>query len=143
MAESFGAPYRYLLDTNIISALVRHPKGTAAARIAHVGEDTVCTSLVVVCELRFGAAKKASQRLSTQLERVLSGIEILPLDEPADRRYADLRAHLDKAGTPLGANDYLIAAHALALGLTLVTDNLREFTRVPVPGLVVENWLAP
>jgi tRNA(fMet)-specific endonuclease VapC len=63
------------------------------------------------------------------------------LDEPADRRYADLRAHLEKAGTPLGANDYLIAAHVLALGLTLVTDNVREFTRVP--GLVVENWLAP
>ena len=130
---------RYLLDTDTLSDLVRHPQGPVADRIAQKGEDSICTSIVVACELRFGAAKKASARLSAQLEIVLSALEILPYEEPADRRYAELRQHLEQAGALIGANDMLIAAHALALGMTIVTGNVREFARVPE--LRVENWL--
>jgi len=131
---------RYLLDTNILSDLVRNPAGRIAQRIASVGEETVCTSLVVSAVIRFGAFKKGSKRLSSQLEAVLSALDILPLKEPIDERYARLRLALERAGTPIGGNEMLIAAHAMALGLTLVTANEREFSRVP--GLAVENWLS-
>lgn len=129
----------YLLDTNILSDLVRNPAGRIRDRIAEVGEETVCTSIVVVSELRFGALKKGSMRLSSQLDKVLSPMEILPFEEPADQRYAEIRVALELAGTPIGGNDLLIAAQALAFELTLVTANVDEFRRVP--GLTVENWL--
>ncbi len=129
----------YLLDTNILSDLVRNPTGRIRDRIAELGEETVCTSIVVASELRFGALKKGSRRLSAQLEKVLSPLEILPFEEPADLRYAEIRVALERAGTPIGGNDLLIAAHALALQLTLVTANVDEFRRVP--GLIMENWL--
>jgi tRNA(fMet)-specific endonuclease VapC len=132
---------RFLLDTNILSDLVRHPQGRVAERLAREGEGSVCTSIVVACELRYGAAKRASARLTAQLEAVLSALEVIPLEEPADRHYADLRAHLERQGTPIEPNDMLIAAHARALGLAVVTDNVRGFSRVP--GLGVEDWLAP
>jgi tRNA(fMet)-specific endonuclease VapC len=130
---------RYLLDTNILSDLVRNPQGAVAARIAEVGEDAICTSIVVAAELRFGAAKRGSERLSRQLERILAVIDIRPLEAPSDTRYAELRVRLEAAGTPIGGNDMLIAAQSLATGCVLATDNLREFTRVV--GLEVENWL--
>jgi tRNA(fMet)-specific endonuclease VapC len=132
--------YKYLLDTNIVSALVRDPQGPVMRRIARVGEEKVCTSIIVACELRFGAAKKGSAKLTEQLETVLAALPVLALEADADRRYGDLRAELERAGTPIGANDMLIAAPALALGLTLVTDNVDEFRRVR--GLTVRNWLA-
>ena len=137
--SSFNPSQRYLLDTDTLSDLVRHPQGVVATRIAREGEHSVCTSIIVVCELRFGAVKKSSARLSTQLETILSALAILPYKEPGDRRYAELRNHLQRAGTPIGPNDMLIAAHALALGLTVVTGNVDEFSRVPE--LSVENWL--
>lgn len=130
---------RYLLDTNILSELVRDPHGKITERIARVGEERVCTSIVVAAELRFGALKKGSKRLTRQLETILSALEILPMEEPVDRRYAEIRHHLQNTGTPIGPNDMLIAAHALSLGMTVVTANEREFSRVP--GLAVENWL--
>ena len=133
------AERRYLLDTSILSDLVKHPRGVAAERVATAGEETVCTSIVVACELRYGAAKKGSPALSGRVDQLLSAIEIMPLDEGVDAKYAEIRAALEKAGTPIGANDYLIAAHGLTLGVVLVTDNVGEFSRVP--GLVVENWL--
>jgi tRNA(fMet)-specific endonuclease VapC len=130
----------YLLDTNIFSDLVRRPGGHIRDCIAACGEERVCTSIIVAAELRFGAAKKGSKRLSAQLETLLSALEILPFDQPADRYYGEIRQALARVGTPIGANDLLIAAHALAQGLTLVTANESEFRRVP--GLVVENWLS-
>jgi tRNA(fMet)-specific endonuclease VapC len=133
------ADFRYLLDTNIVSALVREPQGEVTRHIARVGEGTVCTSIIVACELRFGAAKKGSRRLTEQLEQVLSVLPVLALEAGADHRYGELRAELERKGVPIGANDMLIAAHALALGLTLVTDNVNEFRRVK--GLTVRNWL--
>lgn len=131
---------RYLLDTNIVSDLIRHPQGRIARKIARIGEDAVCTSIIAACELRYGAARKGSARLSEQLEAVLATLDILPFEADADRHYGTLRAHLERSGQIIGPHDLLIAAQALAVGLTLVTDNLNEFKRVP--SLKVRNWLA-
>ena len=130
---------RYLLDTNILSDLVRYPQGLIAQKISSVGERSICTSIIVVSELRFGAKKLGSKQLTTQLNTILSAIDILPLEEPADHCYGELRTHLEKHGTPIGPNDMLIAAHALMLDCIVVTANEREFSRVPK--LKVENWL--
>jgi len=130
----------YLLDTNILSDLVRQPQGRVAIRIADVGEDNVLTSIIVACELRYGAAKRASRRLTRQVEAVLGAISIMPLEAGADGHYAAIRTALEKKGTPISAHDMLIAAHARAVGAICVTDNVAEFKRVPA--LKVENWLA-
>ena len=130
---------RYLLDTNVVSDLVRNPQGRAAAKIAEVGEDAVATSIIVAAELRYGAQKKGSARLAEQLDAILSAFEVLPFETPAETAYASARVALETAGTPIGGNDLLIAAQALALDLVVVTNNEREFGRVG--GLRVENWL--
>lgn len=130
----------YLLDTNILSDLLRNPKGAVAKHIAEVGEGTICTSVVVAAELRYGAAKSSPSALADRVDLILSAIEILPLKVPADRAYGQLRDLLTRNGTPIGPNDLLIAAHALAEELTVVTANVKEFSRVPRLG--VENWLA-
>lgn len=130
---------RYLLDTNILSDLVRNPQGRIAEQIARVGEREICTSIIVAAELRFGAAKRGSERLSQQMERILAALDVQAFDAPADAAYGRLRAQLEGAGLPIGGNDMLIAAHALATACTVVTDNEREFSRVA--GLSVENWL--
>ena len=130
---------RYMLDTNIISDLVKNPQGKAAKRIAKVGENNICTSIVVAAELRYGCAKSGSKRLLTAVEDLLGEIPALPFDAPADAAYGDIRSALEAAGTPIGGNDMLIAAHARAAGVALATANVDEFKRVP--GLKVENWL--
>jgi tRNA(fMet)-specific endonuclease VapC len=120
----------YLLDTNIVSDLIRAPQGRAASRIREVTEALVRTSIIVAAELRFGARKLGSPRLTERLEAVLRVLEIVPFTAPADAVYGQIRARLEQARTPLGGNDLLIAAHALALGDTVVTDKEREFGRV-------------
>ena len=130
---------RYLLDTNIVSDLVRNPQGRVPPRIREVGEARVCTSIIVAAELRYGAAKKGSPRLTAQLAAVLGALEVLPFAAPADAAYGLLRARLEQAGQPIGGNDLLIAAQAVALRHTLVTDNEREFARID--DLPRENWL--
>ncbi|MFP3945252.1 MAG: type II toxin-antitoxin system VapC family toxin [Alphaproteobacteria bacterium] len=130
---------RYLLDTNIVSGLVRNPQGSVTDRIRQEGESQVCTSIIVAAELRYGAVKRQSKRLSDQLEAVLGALELLPFEPPADKAYGDLRHQLEKAGQTIGGNDLLIAAQALATGLTVVTGNMREFARID--GLRCENWL--
>lgn len=130
---------RYLLDTNILSDLVRHPQGKVSQLIAARGEATVCTSIIVAAELRFGAAKRNTPRLTNQVESILAVMEVLPFNPPADRAYAQLRLALEQSGLPIGPNDMLIAAQALANACTLVTANVSEFSRVA--GLPVENWL--
>jgi len=132
--------FHYLLDTNILSDLVRQPQGVIARRIAEAGEETICTSIIVAAELRFGAEKSGSAKLTDRVNLILSAIEILPLESPADREYARLRQYLARRGTLIGPNDMLVAAQALGTGLTVVTANTGEFARVP--GLSVENWLA-
>ena len=127
-----------MLDTNIVSDLVHRPGGNVARRAITLERDAVAISVIVAAELRYGAARRESARLSRQLEAVLSAIETLPLDEPADRHYGAIRAELERVGRPIGHNDLLIAAHARALGAILVTNNVREFSRVP--DLQVEDW---
>ena len=130
---------RFLLDTNMMSDLVRHPRGKISDRIAEVGEEHVCTSIIVAAELRFGATRKNSSRLTAQLEAVLGTIDVLALEAPVDAVYGVIRASLERTGQPIGANDLLIAAHAMTLGHAVVTDNEREFLRID--DLRVENWL--
>jgi tRNA(fMet)-specific endonuclease VapC len=130
---------RYLLDTNIVSDLVRNPQGRVTQRIREVGDTRVCTSIIVAAELRYGAAKARSPRLTAQLEAVLGALEVLSFEAPADASYGLLRARLEQAGQPIGGNDLLIAAQAISLRHTLVTDNEREFARIEE--LPRENWL--
>lgn len=130
---------RYLLDTNILSALIRQPQGPVAATLARRGYGTVCTSIVVAAELRFGARKLGSKALTDKVDDLLASLPVLSLDAGTDHTYAEIRLQLEQAGTPIGPNDLLIAAQALESGLTLVTDNAEEFRRVA--GLQVENWL--
>lgn len=131
--------YQYLLDTNILSDLLKHPQGRVFQHIVDVGEESLCTSIIVACELQFGVVKSGSSRLVQQLERILGVLTVLPLESPVDGHYAEIRTYLEQPGTPIGPNDLLIAAHSLALDLTLVTANTREFERVPA--LKLDNWL--
>ena len=130
---------RYLLDTNIVSDLMRNPRGRVFDRIAEVGEASICTSIIVAAELRFGATKKNSSRLTARLETVLGALEIINLEAPVDKLYAIIRSDLERMGQPMGGNDMLIAAHALAMDLTLITDNEAEFARISQ--LRIENWI--
>ena len=119
--------------------MIRNTDGLAARRIEQVEPKEIFTSIIVASELRYGCAKKGSPRLLSRVESILETIPVLPLNIPADAKYGDIRAELEAAGQPVGMNDLLIAAHAYTLGLTLVTDNAREFSRIR--GLNVENWL--
>jgi tRNA(fMet)-specific endonuclease VapC len=129
----------YMLDTNIVSALIRQPDGRAQTQLSLVGEASVCVSAVVASELRFGAVRKNSERLARQVEDVLTRLLVVAYDDLASTVYGKLRTRLEERGTLIGSNDLFIAAHARSLDLTLVTDNIREFSRVD--GLKLENWI--
>lgn len=130
---------RYMLDSNICIHIINHASDKVIARLVkHEGD--LCISTIVAAELQFGAAKSAAQKKNrTSLAEFLAPLEILPFDEDAAASYGDLRAVLEKSGKPIGPLDTLIAAHALSLNATLVTNNLREFQRVK--GLRVESWV--
>jgi len=135
-------PHLYLLDTNILSDLIKRPTGTVARKIASLDSDEMCcSSVIVACELRYGAFKKNAPALTVKVNQLLDTIALLPLDLEVQYKYAELRTALEKSGTAIGSNDLLIAAHALTLNLIVVTANEREFSRVPE--LIVENWLKP
>jgi len=135
-----GTGRRCLLDTNILTDLIRNPAGRVRQRIVEIGEANICTSIVVACELRFGARKKNAPVLTARIERLLQTIEVMPLDGDVDRTYAEVRTMLEALGRPSGANDLLIAAHALNEDCVLVTHNESEFEHIA--GLTIENWLA-
>ena len=130
---------RFMLDTNIISDMIRNPAGKAANAMVREGDAAVCTSIVVASELRYGCFRKGSTKLLKKVEDLLAEIPVLPLDVPVDAEYGALRAELESVGQPIGHNDLFIAAHACVLGTTLVTANIGEFTRIRK--LKVENWL--
>lgn len=134
------AEMRYMLDTNILSALAKNPQGPLFHRLAAHSPEAICTSIIVASEIQYGLHRGASAKVRQQMQAILSAIDILPLEAPADTHYGEIRAELEKAGQPISANDMFIAAHARSLGLTLVTHNVREFQRVP--DLNVEDWLA-
>src|SRR6516165_9247159 len=130
----------YMLDTNIISGLMKSHQGPAAKRVMAVGEDRICTSIIVAAELRYGCAKSGSKRIIKAVEDVLGEITVLPFEAPADAEYGLIRSELERTGQPIGGNDLLIAAHACAVNATVVTANVGEFARIG--RLNVENWLA-
>jgi tRNA(fMet)-specific endonuclease VapC len=131
---------RYLLDTNILTDLIKNPAGRVQQRITNVGEENVCTSIIVACELRFGTRKKDAPVLTKRIDRLLETIEVLPLDSDVDRTYAEVRTMLEEVGRSSGANDLLIGAHALNEDCVMVTHNPSEFENIK--GLTVEDWLA-
>ena len=131
--------HRYLLDTNAVSDIMRRPTGSVAqTAAAHAG--ACVTSVVVLAELRYGIAKKKSVRLADALDRVLVALPVLSFTSDAVNDYAAIRTGLGDGGEPIGPLDTLIAAHALSEGLTVVTNNTKEFGRVP--NLLIEDWSA-
>jgi tRNA(fMet)-specific endonuclease VapC len=132
---------RYLLDTNILSTLINgRGRNIILTRIGEVGSENVCTSIIVAAEIRYGVFRRYSPRLVASADQVLGAIDVLPFERPAETAYGKLRAELEQRGATIGPNDLLIAAQCLAVGLTLVTNNLREFRRVD--GLRIEDWSA-
>ena len=132
---------RYLLDTNIVPQLITdRGKSQVLKRIAEIGEDNICTSIVVAAEIRYGVAKKGSARLRDAADRLLTRLAILPVEVPVDDSYGAVRWDLERRSLMIGPNGLLIAAQCLSLDQILVTNNTSEFA--PVAGLTVEDWLA-
>jgi tRNA(fMet)-specific endonuclease VapC len=129
---------RYLLDADTVSYALCG-QGPVAERILQHPPSELCISSITLAELGFGAESKKSQKLRRAIRSFISDVAVVPIDEAAADRFAAVAAGLAKAGTPIGALDTLVAAQALALGLTVVTNNTRHFSRVP--GLKVEKWL--
>ena len=129
---------RFMLDTNIVSAIVRDPQGKVLERLLEAGEENVFISIITHGEIWYGVKKNGSEELSKKVSAVTRRLYVAPLQLPSDQRYADVRLSL-RHGQNIGPNDLWIAAHALALDAVLVTDNEREFSRVP--GLKIDNWL--
>jgi len=133
---------KYLLDTNIcIYSLNRRPP-EVIERLRAEGQEAVAISVITMLELRQGAEKsQVPEKTHGKLDLFLGPLKILPFDENAALEGARIRAHLELQGNRIGDLDSLIAAHALSQKLIMVTNNLREFSRVP--GLRIENWVLP
>ena len=130
-----------MLDTNIASAAIRGDAGIDQ-RLLELAPGSWCISAVTRAELRFGIAlKPQATRVARLVDDFLLVAEVAPWDSDAADAYGQLRAALQASGTPIGVFDEMIAAHALATGAIMVTDNTRHFARVP--GLILENWLRP
>lgn len=133
----------YLLDTNIISYFLRGASPALNQRILESAPEDLVISIISAGELHYGLRKlvpsRRSAQLRHQLDALLVAVVVHALPADAALHYGTIRAKLETSGTPIGGNDLWIAAHALADGLTLVTNNIREFERVP--GLLLENWL--
>lgn len=129
---------KYMLDTNMISAIVYEPRGRVFQKLLEVGEKNVFTSIIVHAEVWYGVKKKGSEELAKKVANVTQRLQVASFAMPGDQRYAEVRLALRK-GQNIGPNDLWIAAHALALDAVLVTANEDEFSRVP--GLKIENWL--
>lgn len=130
---------RYMLDTDICIYFIKGRPASVAEMIAAQPPGSVVMSVITLGELRRGAERSQhrEQNLAT-LHALIRAIQVEPLPIQAGEIYGEIRTRLERAGTPIGGNDLWIAAHAMAAGLTLVTNNEREFTRIE--GLSVENW---
>jgi len=126
------------LDTNICSYILRRHPQKMLQRFAELEHDEVWLSAIVAAELRFGAAKLASPRFSAAIEAWIDGFEIRPWPVEATHHYAQIRSGLERMGQPIGGMDLMIAAHALSESSGLITNNAREFHRIP--NLQVEEW---
>lgn len=130
---------RYLLDTNICIYIINRRPVAVFDHFNGLQAGAVGISSITAAELDFGVTKSGSARNRAALDKFLAPLDILPFDEQAVRSYGPLRAQLETQGAPIGPMDLLIAAHALALDVVLVTNNQREFARVP--GLRLDNWV--
>jgi tRNA(fMet)-specific endonuclease VapC len=128
-----------MLDTNICIYLINQKPPQVLAKFSTLPAGSVAISSITGAELSFGVAKSGSKRNVLALEKFLISLQILPFDQAAMQTYGSLRAGLERKGTPIGPMDLLIAAHALALDVCLVTNNTKEFARVPK--LRLENWV--
>ena len=128
----------YLLDTTIISALMKFPSGIAAQHLRTLNAEDICTSIVAVAEIRYGIGKSGSRRLARQYAQIEAVLKVEPFSQPAEIHYARIRNETERIGLTVSQNDLLIAAHAEAMEAILVTDD-RIF--LEVPGLKIENWL--
>lgn len=137
-AEAAALAIRYLLDTNTVSFHIRQSSPGLERRLRAASASSIGLSVVTEMEIRYGLARNPALRIAPLVEAFLKGISILPLTSDAARHYARTRADLDLHGTPIGPLDLLIASHALALGATLITTDLAEFSRVA--GLRCEDW---
>ena len=132
---------RFMLDTNSCIALIKRKPAKILAKIMSHAPGEVGLSAITLAELRYGVAKSAQRERNGQaLAEFLLPLEIADFDETAADAYGESRAALEKAGTPIGPLDTQIDAHALSLGVVLVTHNTREFRRIP--GLAVQDWLS-
>lgn len=133
---------KFLLDTNICVFVIRQKPAQVLSRFQQYPPDEIGISSVTLAELRYGADKSQHpQKNHSALDAFLLPLAVLPLDSLAADAYGRIRAELERQGTPIGPLDTLIAAHALSLGVTLVTNNTAEFARVA--GLTVEDWSLP
>ena len=129
----------YMLDTNICSYIIRNRPLQIKAKLQEIEQHhTVALSSIVVAELLYGADKKQSPKLQKIVSSFIDNFILYDYDKNAASSYATVRSNLEKQGRIIGANDLLIASHALGLGAILVTNNTKEFDRVE--GLVLENW---
>ena len=130
---------KYMLDTNICIYAIKNKPERVLQRLKENQQNGLCISAITLSELEYGAAKSSNpQKNQAAIMQLLLVLEVLPFDDRASMEYGGIRAYLEKQGTPIGPLDTLIASHARAEGLVLVTNNVREFERVP--GLKVENW---
>lgn len=128
----------YMLDTDSVSFALRG-RGRVAARLLEHRPSELCISSITLAELRYGAEARRSRKLHDLIGTFVNAVAVVPFDQPAADRFAAVVASLARRGTPIGTCDTLIAAHALSLGLTFVTNNSRRFERVA--GLKTENWI--
>ena len=129
----------YLLDTNIISRAARDPRGRLASRMLETGEERLFTSVIVLAEIRYGLARNPEARARAQIEELVAALDVRDLPYAAAQHYGRVRHALERQGRPIGGNDYWIAAHALSDDAILVSNNVREFARVP--GLSLVDWV--
>jgi tRNA(fMet)-specific endonuclease VapC len=129
----------YLLDTNVVSLALRGLAPRVVSKLAGLRRSDVAVSVITEMELCYGLARRPSARTRDAVEGFLHAIPIAPLPDDIAPVYGEVRAELERKGRPIGALDTIIAAHALAIGAVLVTDNVREFRRVP--RLTCENWI--
>ena len=131
---------RYMLDTNICRYVIKHKPESVLRKLKKIKPEDVCISSITYAELAYGVEKSAQpERNRLALSMMLSSIEIVAFDDSAADEYGEIRAGLERKGTPIGSLDMLIAAHARSLGCTLVTNNTKEFCRVE--GLELANWV--